>query len=142
MISFGVQSFDSVVDFAQGKIDGKELALELGENAAAVGGGVAGGMALTAGVAVLAGTTVAELPVVTGVALSIVGGMVGCALASAAYASAVEILPEIAETLKEKAQAAANSVTDLVSNTVPEKLGEIKSAINDFASSNKLPIHI
>jgi len=140
VISFGVASFDSVVDFAKGEIDGKQLALELGESAAAVGGGIAGGALLTAGVVAVAGVT--TLPAVAGVAVGLVGGMVGCALASQAYATAVEHAPEIAEALKVKAQEAANSVADLVTNTIPDKLEDMKSAINNFAATNKLPIHL
>ena len=139
VISFGVASFDSVVDFAQGEIDGKQLALELGENAASVGGGLAGGALLTAGVVAVAGVT--ALPAVAGIAVGLVGGMVGCALASEAYATIVEHAPEVADALKDKAQDAANSVVELVTNTIPDKLEDMKSAINNFASANKLLIH-
>ncbi|MDR1464861.1 MAG: DNA/RNA non-specific endonuclease [Oscillospiraceae bacterium] len=142
VISFGVASFDSVVDFAKGDIDGKQLALALGESAASVGGGMVGGALLTAGVAAAVGVTVSALPAAAGIAAGLVGGMVGCALASEAYATAVEVVPEIADALKEKAQAAANGVADLVSNTIPEKLEDVKSAVNHFAAENDLPIRL
>ena len=182
VISFGVQSFDSVVDFAQGEINGKELALELGESAAAVGGGLAGGMlagAAAGSVLPGAGTFVGGL----------VGGMVGCALASEAYATIAEHAPEavvivaekadtavefiadkaeyiadkaqtiaehtgaqlkaaVSETAKTakiltaKAETAAREAVDSVKEHVPEKIEDIRSAINNFFADTKMPIHI
>ncbi|MCL2299869.1 MAG: DNA/RNA non-specific endonuclease, partial [Firmicutes bacterium] len=95
VISFGVASFDSVVDFAQGEIDGKQLALELGENAVSVAAGMAGMVAVAplaasaAGVGgVIGGAIGSVIPIVgtaagaaagafvAGTAVSMVGSMV------------------------------------------------------------------
>jgi len=123
VISFGVASFDSIVDFAQGEIDGKQLALELGENAVAVGGGIAGGYAagtMLAGAvfaapiaaAAVAGVAVSVGPALGIAGLGIVGGMVGCVLATEAYATIVEHAPEVAAIVAEKTDAAAEFIAE------------------------------
>lgn len=114
-VSLAVESYDDISDYAQGKIGGKELAYNLGENAAGVAGGVAGGA--------IGG---------------IIGGTVGCALATEAYKTAVELGAEGAEIIAEKAQDLASGVVDTVSEVVPEALDDVKNAFSDFSAKAKI----
>ncbi len=41
-VTFGVESYEDISDYAKGEIDGTELAYNLGENAAGVAGGFVG----------------------------------------------------------------------------------------------------
>ena len=96
----------------------QELAYDLGENAAQIGGGIAG--AALAGAAV--GSVVPGAGTVVGFGAGLVGGMVGCAVASEAYASAVEFGAENVDALADKAQEMANKTVDIA-----KKLFLIKS---------------
>ena len=138
VISFGVQSYDSVIDYATGEITGKELAYDLGENAAQVGGGIAG--AALAGAAV--GSVVPGAGTAVGFGVGLVGGMVGCAVASEAYASAVAFGAEHVDELADKAQEMANKTVDIAKEVVPDKVDYIVSSINTFATVNNLPFRI
>ena len=138
VISFGVQSYDSVIDYATGEITGKELAYDLGENAAQVGGGIAG--AALAGAAV--GSIVPGAGTAVGFGVGLVGGMVGCAVASEAYASAVEFGAEHVDELADKAQEMANKTVDLAKEVVPDQVGNIVASINNFAAVNNLPFSL
>ena len=138
VISFGVQSFDSVIDYADGIIDGKQLAYDLGENAARVGGSVAGSAAAGA----IVGSVVPGAGTAVGFAAGMVGGMVGCAVASEAYASAVEFASEHVDELADKAQEMANKTVEIAKEVIPDKVNNIISSINDFASANNLPFKI
>ncbi|WP_024859063.1 hypothetical protein [Ruminococcus albus] len=117
VVSYAVESYDDISDYAQGKIGGKELAYNLGENAAGVAGGIAGGA-------------------VGG----IIGGTVGCALATEAYQTAVELGAEGAEIIAEKAQDLASGVVDTVSEVVPEALDDVKNAFSDFSAKAKIKL--
>jgi len=138
VISFGVQSFDSVTDYATGVIDGQQLAYDLGENAVQISGSIAG--AALAGAAL--GSVVPGAGTVAGFAVGMVGGMVGCAVASEAYVTAVEFGAEHADALADKAKEMANKTVDIAREAVPDKVGSIVSSINDFASSCKLPFRL
>lgn len=138
VISFGVQSYDSVIDYAEGVIDGKQLAYDLGENAAQVGGSIAG--AALAGAAV--GSVVPGAGTAVGFGVGMVGGMIGCAVASEAYASAVEFGSEHAGVLADKAQEMANHTVDLAKDIVPDKVGNIVASLNDYAITNNLPFRV
>lgn len=135
VISFGVQSYDSVIDYATGQITGSELAYDLGENAAQVGGGIAG--AALAGAAV--GSVVPVAGTAVGFGVGMVGGMIGCAVASEAYVSAVEFGSEHVDELADKAKEMADNTVSLAKEIVPDKVGNIVSSLNDFATANKLP---
>lgn len=135
VISFGVESFDSVNDFANGIIDEKELAYDLGENAAQIGGSIAG--AALAGAAV--GSIVPGAGTAVGFATGLVGGMVGCAVASEAYVSAVEFGAEHAQILADKAQEMAAHTIEIATEVIPDQVGNVVSSINDFVSEFKLP---
>lgn len=138
VISFGVQSYDSITDYATGAIDAQQLAYDLGENAVQVGGSVAG--SALAGAAV--GSIVPGAGTAVGFGAGLVGGMVGCAVASEAYKSAVEIGAENAGMLADKAQEMAGRTMEIATEFVPEKAGEIAASINDFASANDLPFRV
>ncbi|SEA04391.1 hypothetical protein SAMN05216349_10417 [Oribacterium sp. KHPX15] len=135
VISFGVQSYDSVVDYATGQISGNELAYDLGENAAQVGGSIAG--AAIAGAAV--GSVVPGAGTVVGFGAGMVGGMIGCAVASEAYVSAVEFGSKHIDELADKAKEMADNTVSLAKEIVPDKVGNIVTSLNDFATSNHLP---
>lgn len=133
-VSFAVESYDSISEFAQGKIDGAELAFDLGDNAASIAGGIAG-----AKVGAAVGSFAGPAGTVAG---TLVGGMVGCVVASETYATAVEAGVEGAEVLADKAEALAQNTIDNVKEVMPEKVGEVADAFNNFIDSNKLPIKI
>lgn len=152
IISFGVESFDSVTAFANGNIDAGELAYDLGENAASVAGGAIG----------------ASVGSVVPVVGTIVGGLVGTAVAGEAYNSIAETVSEVQENgigvlgdkaqkaamdkitntaksmevIGSKAQEMANGVVELVTKEMPDMAGNICSAINNFAAEFKLPIAV
>ena len=138
VVSFGVQSFDSVVDYANGVIDGKELAYDLGENAVEVGGSMAGA-AITGAVV---GSVVPGAGTVVGFAAGMVGGMVGCAVASEAYQSAVEYGVENADVLAAKAHEMADHTIEIATEVVPDKVQNIAASINKFAALNNLPFSV
>ena len=138
VISFGVQSFDSIIDYADGIIDGKQLAYDLGENAAMIGGSVAGSAAAGA----IVGSFIPGAGTAVGFAAGMVGGMIGCAVASEAYASAVEFASEHVDELANKAQEMANKTVEIAKEVVPDKVNNLISSINDFASANNLPFKI
>ena len=138
VISFGVQSYDSVIDYAEGVIDGKQLAYDLGESAAQVGGSIAG--AAVAGAAL--GSVVPGAGTVVGFGVGMVGGMVGCAVASEAYASAVEFGGEHADVLAEKAQEMASRTVDIAREVVPDKVGNVVTSLNEYATANNLPFRV
>lgn len=153
VVSWGVQSFDATMEFAQGNISAGELAYELGQNAAEVGGGVAGGIAgakagAIAGAAIGsvvpgAGTAVgAGVGAVVGAGTGMVGSMVGCAVASEAYATAVEYGGKGAEAMAAKAQELATNTVEMAKTEVPEKVDFIRESINGFAEENKIPIRV
>lgn len=138
VISVGVQSYDSVVDYATGVIDGKQLAYDLGENVSQVAGGMVG--SAIAGAAV--GSIVPGAGTAVGFAAGMVGGMIGCAVASEAYASAVEFGAEHADELLDKAKEMATKTVDIAKEVVPDAVGGLVSSINDFAITNKLPFRL
>lgn len=138
VISFGVQSFDSITDFGSGVIDAQQLVYDLGENAAQVGGAVAG--SALAGAAV--GSIVPGAGTAVGFGAGLVGGMVGCAIASEAYVSAVEVGSEGAEVLAEKAQVVANLTVEMATETIPNHASNIAASLNDFAAANNLPFRV
>ena len=132
MVSFGVATYGSVVDFAQGKIDASELAYDLGNGAIGVSGSMIGsqyGAAL--------GTMI--MPGVGTVAGGLVGGMVGYAVSAEAYKTAVEYGSKGADALGAKAKQIAGATIEYAQENAPEKANEIKTAINTFAMKNDLP---
>lgn len=134
VVAWGVQSFDAVVDYSQGEISKEELAYALGENAATVAGGIVVGAA--------AGSIVPGAGTLVGAGAGFVGSMVGCALASEAYATAVEHGGEGAEIMASKAQELASNTVEMAKTEVPEKVDFIRESINVFAAENDIPIRV
>ena len=135
VISVGVQSFDSITDYATGVIDAKELVSDLAENTAQVAGSMAGAAAASA-IAGAAGTVITSaaagaaagsvvpglgtaVGAVAGVGVSLVGGMVGAAVATEAYKSAVRVAAPGAEVLADKAQEMATKTIDAAKECLP-----------------------
>lgn len=138
VISFGVQSYDSIMDYATGTIDGNQLAYDLGENAAEIGGGLVG----TAVAGAVVGSVVPGAGTLVGFGVGMVGGMVGCAVASEAYASAVKVGAENVDVLSDKAKEMANHTIEIASEIVPDKVDSIIASINEYVSVNNLPFRI
>ena len=134
VVAWGVQSFDAVVDYSQGEISKEELAYALGENAVNVAGGIAAGAAI--------GSVLPGAGTVVGAGTGFVASMVGCALASEAYAAAVEHGGEGVEILSSKAQELASNTVEMAKIEVPEKVDFIRETINGFASENDIPIKV
>lgn len=135
VISFGVESYDSVMDYAQGVIGADELAYDLGHNAASIAGGaLAGGK-----VGAIAGSFAGPVGTVAG---GLIGGVVGTAVASGAYETAVEYAPEVAGAIAENIQGCADTAMDAIANHVPEQVDNARDAFNDFFSSNGIPVSV
>jgi hypothetical protein len=138
VVSYGLDVYDSVIDFAQGNIDGKQLAYDLGEGGAHVGGSILGSAA--AGAAV--GSFVPGAGTAIGFGAGLVGGMIGCAVASEAYATAVEHGSEGAALLGAKASEIAHNTYELAKAEIPTGAEDVRNALNNYASSFKLPFHL
>lgn len=137
-VSFGLDSYDSVIDFAQGNIDAQELAYDFGESGAGVAGSILGSAA--AGAAV--GSIVPGAGTIVGAGAGLVGGMVGYTVTTGAYASAVELGSEGAEVLADKAHEFASNTLDSVEKTVPDKVEDVKASMNQLAEKANLPFKL
>lgn len=147
LVSFGIASYDSVISFAQGEIDGTELAVDLGRNATGVTGAMAG-----AKVGAVVGSVV---PVVGTIAGGLVGGMVGYAVATAAYATVIDVVTtgvdaltdraavaaETAGELRDRAVETGQAVLDFVGTNAPEALDTVRTAMTDLASSLRVSLN-
>lgn len=138
LISFGIESYDSVSDYAQGNIDEMELLYNLGDSAAIVAGSVAG----TALAGATMGSIVPGAGTVVGATAGLVGGMVGCALTSEAYATVVENGGQGAEVLADKAKEFADNTVERAKDIIPDKVPDVKITINNFAEKNNLPFKV
>lgn len=134
VVSFAVESYDSVSAYAKGEIDGGELAYELGENAASVAGAMKGA---TIGAAV--GSVAGPVGTVAG---GIVGGVVGAVVATEIYATAVELGAEGVEYLAEQAESLMQGTAELFEEHIPEQFEDVKSAFNDYIDEFKLPFKL
>ena len=130
VVSLGVQAFDSVIDFADGNITGQQLAYDLGESISQVAGSAVAGA--------LAGSVVPG----AGTATGLVAGMVGCAVASEAYASAVKYGVQGADVLLEKAKDMAFRTVEISKDVSPDLNDNIVASINDYTSINSLPFTV
>jgi hypothetical protein len=68
--------------------------------------------------------------------------MVGCAVASEAYVTAVEAGSKGADVLIEKASDLATNAYETARIEIPASAENIRNALNDFASYNGLPFSI
>ena len=134
VVSFAVESYDSVSAYAHGEIDVEELAYELGDNAASLAGAMKG-----AAVGASIGTVAGPAGSVVG---GIVGGVVGAAVASELYATAVELGAESVDLLAEKAENLMQNTVELVEQNVPEKLNEVKAAFSEYIEKFDLPFNL
>lgn len=142
VISVGVQSFDSITDYATGVIDANELVADLAESTVQVAGSMAG--------AALAGATVGSVipgagtivGAAAGIGVSMVGGMVGAAVATEAYKSAVRIAAPGAEKLADKAKETAMKTVELAKDSMPEVVDEVRGIMNKFLAQNEMPFSI
>ena len=135
VVSFAVDSYDSISDFAQGGIEVSKLTHDLGESAASVAGSFVGGAAVGAAVGTFAGP-------VGNIIGGIAGGVVGCAVATEVYETAVKLGAEGVQALSNKAEEFANATVDLVRENIPDKLEDVKAAFNDFAENCNLPFSV
>ena len=126
-VSFVVESYDEIVDYAKGEIDGMELAVSLGENAAVIAGSMEGTQ-----VGAVIGSAAGPVGTVVG---GLVGGVVGAAVTTEIYQSAIEFGEEHAEAIATQAVEYANNAIDVVSAQAPEMLENVTEAFNDFFSN-------
>lgn len=157
-VSFAVESFDSLSDFAQGNIDGRQLAVDLGENAVGVSSNMAGstiGASVGGTVGAFAGGAIGSVVPGAGTAAGaviggkagaavggIVGGMVGYAVTTEAYRTALAYEPGQAGVLADKAKTFASETLESVKSYAPDKVDTVKDSINRFASENSLPFQL
>ena len=134
VVSFAVESYDSLSAYAQGEIDGGELAYELSENAASVAGAMKG-----ATIGATVGSVAGPVGTVAG---GIVGGVVGAVVATEIYATAVELGAEGAEFLADNAEGLMKDTVALFEEHIPEKLDEVKGAFNEFIKDANLPFNL
>lgn len=141
-VSFGIASYDTVVDYAQGEIGTDELAYDLGENAVGVAGSI-GGAAL-AGAAV--GSVVPGAGTAVGAAAGLVGGMVGYAVTTGAYETAVQAAGDAIEEHSEEIKQLENKAKDIANDTInkasalgDQAVADVTNAIKDFNIKNSLP---
>ena len=131
VVSFAVESYDSVSAYAKGEIDGEELAYELGENAASVTGAMKG-----ASIGAAIGSVAGPAGTIAG---GLVGGVVGAAVASEVYATAVELGADGINKLAEHAESLMKDTIELVEHNIPEKAAEVKLAFSEYIDEFKLP---
>ena len=137
-VAFGIEVYDSVIDYAQGNIDGNQLVYDLGEGGAHVVGGILGSAAAGA----VLGSVVPGAGTVAGFGAGLVGGMVGVAVASEAYTTAVEYGTEGAKVLKEKVVNLAHDTYERAKEEIPTGAEDVRNALNDFSDKYNLPFHI
>lgn len=126
VVSFAVESYDSISAYAKGEICTSTLAYELGDAAASVAGAAIGG----------------NLGSVRGFSGALVGSFVGAAVASEIYATAVEIGADGVEMLAEKAESLAQTTVELFEEHLPDKLDDVKNAFTEFFNTNNLPFSL
>ncbi len=134
-VSFAVDSYGAVSQYAQGEIDGTELMYELGDSAASIAGGLGGAQ----GGAVVGAIVAGPLGAAVG---GIAGSLVGCALSSEAYAAAVEVGSEYAASSAEHTEQFMKETISYVEEYAPEKLDSVKQTLSEYIQENRLPFRI
>ena len=134
-VAFVVESYDSVMDYAQGAIGVDELAYDLGHNAATIGGGALGGAKMGA----VAGSALGPAGSFVG---AMAGGLIGSTVASGAYETALRYAPEAAEGVAMQAKAFANEAVDAIANVYPDRVAGARAAFNEFFVKNGVPVSI
>ena len=134
LVSFAVESYDCITDYAKGVIDGVELTYELGENATSVAGTMKGA-SIGAKVGLYAGP-------VGAVAGGIIGGVVGAMIASEIYATAIEMGIEGAEYIAERAEGLMKDTIELYEEYMPERIDEVKEEFENYINQFELPFSL
>lgn len=134
-IAFAVESYDSVMDYAQGAISADELMYDLGHNAATIAGGAVGG----AKVGAFAGSAFGPVGTLGG---GLIGGLIGSAVASGAYETAMKYAPGAAEGIAEQAKGFAKEAVDAIASEYPERVESARAALNDFFIVHNVPVSI
>ena len=141
-VAFAVMSFDSVVDYAQGEISGQELAYDLGDNAVAIVGGKVGMALATTGAAAVVAAAPVAVPAVAVVSVGVLGSMVGTAVATEIYQTAMntdfEHIDQYVASVKECASQAINSAREFA----PDHVEDVKASLNKFAQNVNLPFSL
>lgn len=138
VVSLVVDSFDSIVDFGKGEIQGKELVKDIGCSAA----GIAGSMGAAAAAGAALGSIVPGAGTAVGALVGIASSMAGYALATQGYKTALEYGPKGAEALLGKCSEIADNTIKLVKEQMPEKVNEVRAALTDFNRENGIPVKI
>ena len=134
-VTFAIESYDSMIDFATGVIDVKELAFDLSENAVGIAGSVE-----VAKYGAAAGLAIAGVPGAT--VGGMVGGMVGYAITTEAYATVVEVGGDGVHYLIDKAQELASGTYESAKEILPEKADSIKTSMMEYAAKVGLPVSL
>lgn len=134
-VAFAVESYDSVMDYAQGAIGAEELVYELGHNATTIAGGAIGGAKFGA----MAGTAFGPAGMFAG---GLVGGLVGSAVASGAYETAVQYAPEAAEEIATQVKGFAQDTLDIIANECPERLENARAVLSEYFIVNEIPVTV
>lgn len=134
-VTFAVESYDSVMDYATGTIDANELAHDLGKNASTIAGGAAAGAKAGA----VAGSMFGPAGTAAG---GLIGGMVGSAVACGAYETVVQHAPEAAQAIAKQIETSAGTAMDVIANEYPDKVDGARAAFNDFFASNNVPVRV
>ena len=122
VISMSVESYGDVKDYVEGEIDEKELAYNLGENAASVVGATVGGI-----LGGTVGTAVGPAGTVVG---SVAGASAGSAIATKAYQEAAEFVSENKETIIKATENIGQKASE-IADGVKDTAGDIKDAAAD-----------
>ena len=131
VIDFGIKSYDSITNYAEGNIDELELMYDLGSNATTT--------VVAFEAAKLGASLGAGLGPVGSIAGGVVGGMVGYCIASEAYIAVIDAGAAGAEYIGEKAMEFGQNCIDLANEYLPEFASDITDSLNDFASNFSLP---
>ena len=140
---FAIDSLGTCFDCAQGNIDGKKFAYEVGKHMIAAGSRYSGAAVGTKIGAALGTAVVPGVGTVIGAAG---GGMVGAAvssvLASAAYKVAVDYGVPIASQYAERAKSDVTELIESVNAKSPQKIEMVRNIFNEFWKENKIPVAI
>lgn len=140
---FAIDSLGTYFDYAQGNINGKKFAYEVGKHMIAAGSRYSGAAVGTKIGAALGTAVVPGVGTVIGAAG---GGMVGSAvssvLASAAYKVAVDYGVPIASQYAERAKSDATELIESVNAKSPQKVEMVRNIFNEFWKENKIPVAV
>ena len=140
IVSFAVDSYDSISDFMQGAIDGNELAYDLGKSASSVGGSFIGSVAGSALTGAAFGSVAGPLGTAIGVTGGLVGGVVGTVITSEMYVTALEAGVENTSLIKDKITEYASNTIEMASEFYTDSVDSIKNSFNQYFSEHDIDI--